>query len=36
MRLCAGRSGITLDILHVERRPPDHSANIGSRRLGTQ
>ena len=31
MRLCAGQSGITLDILHVERRAADHSANIGSK-----
>jgi hypothetical protein len=31
MRLCAGQSGIALDILHVERRAADHSANIGSR-----
>jgi hypothetical protein len=31
MRLCARQSGITLDILHVERRAADHSANIGSR-----
>src|SRR5215469_15464934 len=30
MRLCAGHSGTTLDILHVERRAADHSANIGS------
>jgi hypothetical protein len=30
MRLCAGRSGITLDILYVARRAADHSANIGS------
>ena len=31
MRLCAGQSGITLDILHVvERRAADHSENIGS------
>jgi hypothetical protein len=35
MRLCAGRSGITLDILHVERRAADHSANIGSRASST-
>jgi hypothetical protein len=26
----AGPSGIALDILHVERRAADHSANIGS------
>jgi hypothetical protein len=31
MRLCAGQSGTTLDILHIERRAADHSANIGSR-----
>ena len=30
MRLCAGHSGTTLDILHVERRADDHSPNIGS------
>src|SRR5262249_34000026 len=30
MRLCAGHSGTTLDILYVERRAADHSANIGS------
>ena len=29
IRLCAGQSGITLDILHVERRAAHHSANIG-------
>jgi hypothetical protein len=28
MRLCAGHSGTSLDILHVERRAADHSANI--------
>ena len=32
MRLCAGHSGTTLDILHGERRAADHSANIGSKR----
>ena len=30
MRLRAGHSGTTLDILHAERRAADHSANIGS------
>jgi hypothetical protein len=30
MRLCAGHSDTTLDILHVERRAADHSPNIGS------
>jgi hypothetical protein len=27
-------SGTTLDILHVERQAADHSANIGSNKMG--
>src|SRR5215471_20250603 len=33
MRLRAGHSGTALDILYVERRAADHSANIGSNTL---